>query len=487
MQTRIRNATVFLPSGRAHLTVGVVDGRIVLDPPDHLSAEHEVDARGLALLPGVIDNHVHFRDPGLTHKEDLASGTRACALGGVTSFFEMPNTQPATTSQARLETKLALAEKKSLVNYGFYMGASSDSATGAPNNLEELRHAHRTPGLKLFVGSSTGDLLVDTQDTLEAIFEHSSLPICAHCEDETVTRANRERIGPNPTLADHSRIRDVLAAVVSTRRTIDLALRHRHPFHLLHLSTAAECELLRRFKNTGRLPSDAEARALASVDPDELALGFADVATGPFAPDDPRWLITSELCPHHFWFSTDDYDRLGSQIQMNPSVKSKADTRAVWRALETGIVDIGATDHAPHTIAEKALPYPRSPSGLPSVQLLLPLFITRAAVAGLPVERVVSWLCDGPARIWNILGKGRIEEGFDADLVLVDLDAPFVVRAEDQQSRAGWTPWEGESLRGRVVSTWVGGREVARDGRIDASVRGSEIRFSRERARQVTA
>ena len=240
MRQLIKNAQVVLPGGVERVSVVIDGSRIAdIDPAAQLAVDETVDASGLHLLPGVIDDQVHFREPGLTHKEDLATGSRACAKGGITTFLEMPNTKPTTTTQARLNEKLALAAGKSLVNYGFYIGAT-------PDNLAELRQAKRTPGIKIFIGSSTGDLLVDEQDALERIFSETTLPITAHCEDETTVRANAARLAGTTNVADHSRIRDHEAALTATRRAIDLAFRHKHRFHVLHVSTAAETQLTGR-------------------------------------------------------------------------------------------------------------------------------------------------------------------------------------------------------------------------------------------------
>src|SRR3954466_3586687 len=249
MRVLIKNAQVVLPNAIERISIVIEGERIAdIDSAAQLRVDEVVDASGLHLLPGVIDDQVHFREPGLTHKEDLATGSRACAKGGVTTFLEMPNTVPATTTQARLEDKLELASRKSLVNYGFYVGATTE-------NLEELRVAHRTPGTKIFIGSSTGDLLVDDQDALERIFAETSLPITAHCEDETTVRANAARLAGTRNVADHSKIRDHAAAMIATRRAIDLAHRHQHRFHVLHVSTAAEAKLLAN--NRGLITGEA--------------------------------------------------------------------------------------------------------------------------------------------------------------------------------------------------------------------------------------
>jgi dihydroorotase len=435
MKTLIKNATVILPEGAADVDVLLDAGTIAaIDPGVHGAADEVVDATGLHLLPGVIDDQVHFREPGLTHKEDLLTATRACAKGGVTSFLEMPNTNPATTTRRRLEEKLALASERCLVNYGFYIGAT-------PHNLTELQSQDRTPGIKIFIGSSTGDLLVDEQDALERIFAETSLPICAHCEDETTIRNNAAHYGKTTNVSDHSRIRDQQAAVIATRRAVDLAKRHRHRFHVLHVSTAAE---------------------------------MAEFA-------EPEGIVTAEVCPHHLFFNTNDYERLGSLVQMNPSLKTERDNQELWQGLLDRRIQVVATDHAPHTLAEKHQPYPASPSGIPAVENSLALLLDQVHRGRCTLEQVVHWTSDAPARVWDMVNKGRIAAGYDADLVLVDLRLAKMIRNEEQQTKCGWSPWHGVSLQGWPVRTWVGGHEVYRAGRFDESRRGCEIVFDHAR------
>ena len=434
MKTLIRHAQVVLPESTERINVLIENGKVAaLDVPDGASADEVIDASGLHLIPGVVDDQVHFREPGLTHKEDLLTATRACAKGGVTSFLEMPNTKPTTTSVAALESKLGLAAGRCVVNYGFYIGAT-------PENVAELARATRTPGIKIFIGSSTGDLLVDEQSALERIFAETTLPICAHCEDEATVRANAARIGGGSSVADHSRIRDNAAALIATRRAVDLAERHRHRFHVLHVSTAEEVQFLR---------------------------GTSD-------------LITAEACPHHLFFTVDDYDRLGSLIQMNPSIKSRADAAAVWQGLLDGTLEVIATDHAPHTSEEKRQPYPKSPSGLPAVENSLALMLNQVSLGLCSLRQVVSWMCEAPARVWNLHQKGAIREGWDADLVLVDLNRTAVVRNEEQLTKCGWTPWDGVSLTGWPVRTFVHGQTVYCDGRVVGEGTGREILYDRQ-------
>lgn len=431
----IRDALVALPTG-PQVTSVLTEGRRILavDPAIHSHADDIVSASGLWLLPGVIDDQVHFREPGLTHKEDLTTASRACAKGGVTTFLEMPNTKPTTTTRERLAEKLALAASKSLVNYGFYLGAT-------PHNLSELQAADRTPGIKIFIGSSTGDLLVDDQEALERIFSETTLPITAHCEDESTVRANAQRFEGIHDPAIHSQIRDHQAALIATRRALDLAYRHRHRFHVLHVSTGAETKLLR----------------------------------------DHRGLITAEACPHHLLFNVDDYARLGTLIQMNPSIKTHADNEALWQALLDGSLQVIATDHAPHTLEEKAHPYPASPSGLPAVENSLALMLHQVQEGRCSLAQIVHWMCDAPARVWDLVGKGRIEAGYDADLVLVDPHKTATIRDAEQETKCKWSPWDGMTLTGWPVRTWVLGREVFRDGRFDVRCRGEEAQYDHQR------
>ncbi len=441
-RTLIRGATVVLPGELARTGVLIEGGRIAaVGAPPHSRADEVVDADGLHLLPGVIDDQVHFRDPGLTHKEDLHTGSRACAAGGVTSFLEMPNTVPQTVTVGALTEKLARAARRCVVNYGFYIGATA-------GNLAELKRAGGTPGLstpgiKIFIGSSTGDMLVDDQERLEEIFAETTLPITAHCEDEATVRANRARLeaeGPL-TVHDHSRVRDHRAAVTATLRAIDLAVRHRHRFHVLHVSTADEVEILAAHRD----------------------------------------FVTAEACPHHLFLDTSDYARLGTLAQMNPSLKTAADRAALWRGLIDGAIQIVATDHAPHTLEEKAAAYPASPSGVPAVQVVLPLMLNEVTRGRCSLGDIARWMSDGPARIWDIVGKGRIEEGRDADLVLVDMSLVREVRNGEQLTKCGWSPWHGTTLQGWPVRTWVGGRTVFANGRVETEPVGREITFDHGR------
>lgn len=444
MRTLLTGATVVLPTGPERADLLLDGGRIAhVGVPAGARANETLDLAGLHVFPGVIDDQVHFREPGLTHKEDLTTGSRAAARGGVTTFFDMPNVSPATTTVDRLHAKLARAADVSRVNYGFFIGATG-------GNIAELQRAERTPGIKVFIGSSTGDLLVDEQDALERIFAETTLPITAHCEDETTVRANRaallaEAAGRPLVPIDHLRVRDRAAAAVSARRTLDLAVRHRHRFHLLHVTTLEEVNLLRSLHQD----------------------------------DEIRRLITAEACVPHLWFCSDDYARLGTRLLQNPSVKHADDRAALWDGLRDGTLQIVATDHAPHTRGEKSQPYPDAPSGMPSIENSLALMLTKANEGCCQLADIAQWMADAPAQTWGLATKGRIEEGFDADLAVVDLNARRVLRDAEQISKAGWTPWDGTTVTADVVGTFVGGRRVCWRGSFDEAVRGREAVFSR--------
>ncbi|TWT82802.1 Dihydroorotase [Planctomycetes bacterium CA13] len=435
-RTLFQNTRIVRSDSVSEGCVLVQDGIIVdVDASKSVQADEVIDGQGKVLMPGVIDDQVHFRDPGLTHKEDLETASRACAAGGVTSFLEMPNTIPPAVTIEGVRKKEKIAAQKSRVNYGFYIGAT-------PDNVKELADANDVPGIKIFIGSSTGNLLVDNQDALEGIFAETTLPICAHCEDESTVRANAERLKGTNQVADHSKIRDERAAMIATKRATDLARRHKHRFHVLHVSTAAELALL----------------------------------------NDPQPYITAEICLHHLLFNIDDYDRLGSRIQMNPSIKTKADNEGLWKGLLDGRIQVIATDHAPHTLEEKARPYPDSPSGLPAVENSLALMLDHVNQNKCSLEQVASWMSDAPARIWGMVGKGRIEVGYDADLVLVDMNERRTIRDADQHTKSQWSPWDGESLQGWPIATYVKGHCVWHINHgFDNSHRGSKLRFDHSR------
>ena len=435
-RTLFLDASLVLPTEVRRGALLVEDGRIIeIDASPQSTADQVIQCDGQTLMPGVIDDQVHFREPGLTHKEDLYTASRACAAGGTTAFLEMPNTKPPAVTAEGVRAKDSIAAEKSHVHYGFYIGAT-------PDNVPELNAASNVPGIKIFIGSSTGNLLVDEQAALERIFAETTLPICAHCEYETTVRANAEKLSGTSNLHDHSRIRDEKAAIIATTRAVDLANRHQHRFHVLHVSTAAELPII------------------ANQSP----------------------YITAEVCPHHLFFNVDDYDRLGSRIQMNPSIKTATDNEKLWEALQSNVIQVVATDHAPHTLEEKAQPYPQSPSGLPAVENSLALFLNQVASGKCTLTQVASWMSDAPARVWGIVGKGRIEVGYDADLVLVNLEEERTIRDEAQHTKSRWSPWNGETLTGWPVATFLGGIEVWSKAAGFSSIRhGEKLLFDHAR------
>ena len=435
-RTLFLDASLVLPTEVRRGALLVEDGRIIeIDASRQSTTDQVIQCDGQTLMPGVIDDQVHFREPGLTHKEDLYTASRACAAGGTTAFLEMPNTKPPAVTAEGVRAKDSIAAEKSHVHYGFYIGAT-------PDNVPELNSASNVPGIKIFIGSSTGNLLVDEQAALERIFAETTLPICAHCEDETTVRANAEKLSGTSNLHDHSRIRDEKAAIIATTRAVDLANRHQHRFHVLHVSTAAELPII------------------ANQSP----------------------YITAEVCPHHLFFNVDDYDRLGSRIQMNPSIKTATDNEKLWEALQSNVIQVVATDHAPHTLEEKAQPYPQSPSGLPAVENSLALFLNQVASGKCTLTQVASWMSDAPARVWGIVGKGRIEVGYDADLVLVNLEEERTIRDEAQHTKSRWSPWNGETLTGWPIATFLRGIEVWSKAAGFSSIRhGEKLLFDHAR------
>lgn len=434
MRLLVRNARIALPSGELyHGDLLTENGRIAaIDRDLDLPADEVIAAQGHVLLPGVMDPQVHFREPGNEHKEDLATGSRAAAKGGVTSFLEMPNTSPPTTTRAALADKLARAAEKSVVNYGFFIGAT-------PENVDELVAADGACGIKIFMGASTGSLLVDKEEDLERIFAHGHRLIAVHAEDEGRIRARRAEFADSCDPADHSRIRDNESALLATQRAVALAEKYQRRLHLLHLSTAEEVAFLRAHK-------------------------------APF--------ITCEAIPNHLFLNTDAYARKGPLVQMNPPIRSEADRLALWDGLHRGDIDCIATDHAPHTLEEKALGYPRSPAGMPGVETSLPLMLTAMRDGHCSLAELQRWMCLNPARLYGVAHKGKIAIGWDADLVLVDMVHEKPVRNEEMWTKVHWSPFAGWSLTGWPQVTIVGGRVVYADGSIRPGAHGAALSFA---------
>ena len=431
----IRNAEVLLPDGSLQRTDVFLSGGLIeqIGVLPELAADVVIDAQELTLLPGVIDPQVHFREPGLEHKEDLSTASRACARGGVTSFLEMPNTKPLTTTQAALDDKLARAAQKCVVNYGFFIGATAE-------NLPDLREASPACGIKIFMGSAHGDLLVDHEAALEPIFAEGSRLIAVHAEDQGRILQRRQEFAGETDPAIHSVIQDNQAALNATQLALKLSKKYQRRLHILHLSTAEEAELLRW--------------------------------------DKPAW-VTAEVTPQHLLLNTDFYEKLGTLLQMNPPIRSPHDNEVLWQALLDGVIDFIATDHAPHTLEEKAKGYPNSPSGMPGVETSLPLMLTQAMKGRCTVAQVVNWMSTAVAKAYKIPNKGKIATGYDADLVLVDLKTYKPVVREELQTKCGWSPFEGWSLTGWPTITIVGGQVVFDHGELNSEVRGRALTFER--------
>jgi dihydroorotase len=401
-----------------------------------------IDAKGKWLLPGVIDDQVHFRDPGLTHKGDLFTESRAAVAGGVTSFMDMPNTIPQTTTRDLLKAKINLAAGKSVANFGFFIGATN-------TNLAELQSVNPriTPGIKVFMGSSTGNMLVDDPISLEGIFRIRKLPIAVHAEDEATIRQNletyRQQYGDDIPVEYHPLIRSTEACYKSSSLAVELALRHHTRLHLIHLSTARELSLLEE-------PGPVRGK-----------------------------LITSEVCVHHLWFNDQDYNDKGSLIKWNPAIKSEEDREALVQAVINDRIDVIATDHAPHTLEEKDNVYTKAPSGGPMVQHSLPVMLEFHHQGLIPVEKIVEKMCHTPADLFHVKNRGYIREGYYADLVLVDPDDPWTVNPYNIYYKCGWTPLNGTDLKSRVTQTFVNGNLVYDNGIFDESVKGMPLEFDR--------
>ena len=409
--------------------------------------EQVIDAAGRRLLPGMIDDQVHFREPGMEYKADIASESAAAVAGGLTSFMDMPNTNPPTLDAAALEDKYRRAAGRSRANYGFYMGASND-------NLAAVRaiDPRATPGLKVFMGASTGNMLVDDPVTLDGIFREAPTPIITHCEDTPTIDANlaafKARYGEDGLTPEmHPDIRSREACIKSTRLAMELARRHGTRLHVLHISTADELALFER----GPLV-DANGKV--------------------------RKKITAETCIHFLRFDRGDYARLGNLIKCNPAIKDAPDRQALIAALVDDVVDVLATDHAPHTLEEKQKPFLQAPSGLPLVQYALLAAIELVHEGRMDIARVVDKTAHAPAQLFDVAGRGFLREGYWADLVLVD-DTPLTVRREDVLSRCGWSPFEGSTFRSRIGATWVNGRLVWNGRELVGTPGGQRLEFAR--------
>lgn len=437
----IRNAQIVNRGQIQEADVLIKSGRIAkIAPSISGSADIEIDAAGKYLIPGIIDDQVHFREPGLTHKANIATESRAAVAGGTTSFMEMPNVNPPSVTQELLEEKYQIAARNSLANYSFFMGTTND-------NLEEVLRtdARKVCGIKIFMGSSTGNMLVDSPSTLERVFAESPMLIATHCEDEATVRDNLARFkaqyGETMTAEFHPRIRDERACYLSSSMAVDLAKRHGTRLHILHISTK-----------------------------EELALFRNDIPL-----KDKK--ITAEVCVHHLHFSADDYAQLGNQIKCNPAIKSIENRDALFPALLDNRLDIIATDHAPHTWEEKSQPYLQAPAGLPLVQHSLNVMLGFYHAGRISLERIVEKMCHAPATLFRIEERGFLDEGYWADMALVDLDHEWTVQPDNVFYKCGWSPFMGKTFRGKVLSTIVSGQLAWHEGRFLEEKMGERLGF----------
>lgn len=419
----------------------IKDGRIVkIDKQIDALTDKEIDATGLHAIPGIIDDQVHFREPGLTHKSDLYTEPRAAVAGGVTSFMEMPNTKPPALTQKLLSDKYDIAAQKSLANYSFFMGASND-------NLEEVlrTNAGDVCGVKIFMGSSTGNMLVDNEKVLESLFSQVPMLIATHCEDEQTIRQNlkayKEKYGEEVPFHLHPVIRNEEGCYKSSSLAIALAKQYNTRLHILHISTQNELEL---FRND--IPLDEKK-------------------------------ITSEVCVHHLYFNSDDYEKFGSQIKCNPAIKSKFHQNSLFPALLDNRLDIIATDHAPHTWEEKSNTYFKAPSGVPLIQHSLNVMLDFFHAGKISLERIVEKMCHAPAICFRVQERGYLEEGFWADIALVNLEKEWTVHKHNIFHKCGWSPFEGHTFKGKVEHTIVSGHLAYSEGLFFENQKGKRLKF----------
>ncbi len=438
MKTLISHATI-VNEGQAFLGSLVIENERIADIFEYTAPQGQfdetVDATGCFVLPGVIDDHVHFREPGLTQKADLESESRAAAYGGVTSYFDMPNTVPQTTTLESLEEKFQLAKEKSHVNYSFFFGATNDNTM-----LFSQLDIHRIPGIKLFMGSSTGNMLVDREDALNEIFCSSPLPLMAHCEDTALINRNmaeaKARYGEDPEVSHHPEIRSEEACFRSTQLAVELATRHHSRLHVAHLTTARELELF------GKTP-----------------------------------LITAEATVSHLFFSDEDYQTLGARIKCNPAVKTSADRAALRKALTDGRITVIGTDHAPHLLCDKQGGASKAASGMPMIQFSLVTMLELVDAGVLTIERLVELMCHHPAQLFEVRKRGFLRKGYQADLVIVKPHTPWTVTEDVIQSKCKWSPMLGHEYQWQVLHTFCNGHHLYNQGRFDEQSRGEEIAF----------
>ena len=428
----------------------VEDGNIIEITKQHPEASFDetIDASGCCVLPGIIDDHVHFREPGLTQKADIDSESRAAAAGGVTSYCDMPNCVPQTTTPEALEEKFLLASKRSHVNYSFFYGATNDNA----DSFAQL-DANRIPGVKLFMGSSTGNMLVDRQQSLERIFKTCQLPLMVHCEDTGIINRNMKEAqqawGDDPQVSLHALIRSEEACLASSRKAVELAKKYGTHLHIAHISTAEELDLL-------------ESNHISHLSP--LTSHFPN--------------ITAEACVGHLYFTQLDHERLGTRIKVNPAIKTPVDQFMLREALNDGRISVVATDHAPHLLEQKQGGCVKAASGMPMIQFSLVTMLELVDQRVLTIERLVELMCHNPARLFGVVGRGFLRKGYRADITIVRPHAPWTVTTDLIESKCKWSPMEGHEYQWRVERTLCNGQTVYADGVVNDSVLGEKISFN---------
>ena len=435
-QTLLKNGTAVLPSGIHKTDIAINDGKIeaIGNLPENC-AHRVIDCENLHILPGVIDTQAHFREPGGEHKETLEAGTRAAIAGGVTTIFEMPNTNPLTTTPEAVADKMERAKKSAWCNYAFYLGGTAENA----QNLPQWENLPGICGIKIFMGSSTGNLLSDKDEDIEAILSNGKRIVAVHAEDEEMMNHNKETIlGESNDVSMHCKWRSVESCLSATKRVLKIARKTGRKVHILHITTDIELEILKKNKD------------IASV----------------------------EVLPNHLTLHAPDcYKELGTYAQQNPPIRELKHQNALWKAISDGTIDIIGSDHAPHTIEEKSKQYPQSPSGTPGVQTLVPIMLNHVNEGRLTLQRFVDLVCYGPHRIHQIATKGRIAVGFDADFTIVDMKAEREISNESQQSKSGWTPFNGKKVKGWPIMTIIMGKTVMSDDEIIGEPSGTPVKF----------
>ena len=430
----IKNGKCYVDEQLKDVNIGVKDGKIQKIGQITEDAKDTIDATGLIVLPGCMDTQTHFREPGSTDTEDLHSGSRAAIVGGITSVFEMPNTNPPTSTKKEFQRKLDLAKNRMYCNYAFYFGATADNA----NELADLKNLEGCCGIKLFAGSSTGNLLVADEKDIEVVFQNSSKVVAVHSEDETILSINKKLIKKGD-VHSHPIWRSDECAISSTRRIVRIANRYNKKAHVLHISTKQEIDFLAQHKGN----------------------------------------ITFEITPQHLTiYSPDCYDKLGTYAQMNPPIRDKSHYDRLWYAVKNNLNDTIGSDHAPHLKVNKDKEYPNSPSGMPGVQTLMPVMLNHINEGKLTLNQLINFVCENPVKIFGIRGKGFIKEGFDADFTIVDMNKKITIKNKNIESKCGWSPFDGVEFKGTPVSTIIAGKIKMNDGKILGDPDGTPLKFN---------